>query len=126
MLRLSFIAQRRNGLRPLRKSRRERGLHLNAGLSVEQPRYEVARWRGTKMQRLGGLAVGCWWELGDRIRVRKKRYMLKKFEKKYKKYKKIAKAVHITVFHVILIQPLLLYVDNRLFHQEIIILFQYH
>lgn len=42
MLRLSFIAERRKGLRPLRKSRRERGLHLNASLSVEQPCYEAA------------------------------------------------------------------------------------
>lgn len=41
MLRLSFIAERRKGLRPLRKSRGERGLHFNSGLSVEQPCYEV-------------------------------------------------------------------------------------
>ncbi len=37
MLRLSFIAERRKGLRPLRKSREEKGLHLNVGQSVEQP-----------------------------------------------------------------------------------------
>lgn len=68
MLRLSFIAERRKGLRPWRKSRRERGLHLNAGPSVEQPCYEVARWRGRKMQLVGG----CWREVGGWIRVTKK------------------------------------------------------
>lgn len=73
MLRLSFIAERRKGLRPLRKSRRERGLHLNAGLSVEQPCYEVAWWRGRKMQQLGGLVGGCWWEVGGRIRGREEK-----------------------------------------------------
>lgn len=65
-----------------KEQERERGLHLNGGLSVEQPCYEVARWRGTKMQRLGGLAFGCWWELGDRIRVRKKGTCRKNLRKK--------------------------------------------
>lgn len=72
MLRLSFIAERRKGLRPLRKSRRERGLNLNAGLSVEQPCYEVAQWRRRKMQRLGGLVGGCWCEVGTGLGYGKK------------------------------------------------------
>lgn len=62
LLRLSFIAKRRKGLRPVRKSRRERGLHLNGGQSVEQPCYEVAQWRAREMQRLGGFVDGCWRE----------------------------------------------------------------
>lgn len=57
MLRLSLIAERRKGLRPLRKNRRERGLHLNAGLSVEQPSYEVG-----SVERLGGLVGDYWWK----------------------------------------------------------------
>lgn len=42
-----------------KEQERERGLHLNSSLSVEQPCYEVAWWRGRKMQRLGGLVGGC-------------------------------------------------------------------
>ena len=62
-------------------------MHLNVGLSVEQPCYEVAQRRRRKMQRLGVLVGGCWWEVGGRIRVRGKKYAEKNFRKNEDKKK---------------------------------------
>ena len=58
LLRLSFIAERRKGLRPLRKSRGEKGLHLNAGLSEDRPLWG------------GSVATTFWvggWRRGPRL-----------------------------------------------------------
>lgn len=57
-LRPSFMAGGEGkGLRPLRKSRGESGLHLNAGQSVELPCYYGAQWG--RVQRRGGLEVAA-------------------------------------------------------------------
>lgn len=61
------------GLRPLRKSRGESGLHLNAGQSVELPCYYGAQWG--RVQRCGGLevAAGRSWRTGLGWRLKKKK-----------------------------------------------------